>query len=353
MRRRMVACATLPMLLALCLPPLAAAAASMPMPGDTPAAHASEVYGTRKLLREGSHKYHMSNPLRIVIVPGMGIFSADAMLWYAGLKSQISTPPVVDCILKTMPDALAARASSWLPFMEKKDGLGIDHNTIIIGHSSGATAAMRYAENHRVAGLILVSASSSDLGLPTERLSGYFDAPWDFDRIRRHAGFIVVIGGVGDPLIPIAEQKKVAEALGAEAYWIEGKGHFLMPDQPEIASIVERKLREVVKDYDGIRKLRSSRGGESGGGAGGGRPVAASTEGAQQGAEAVMSAILGPGAAGALSSAGAISSGALSTAGALSVEALSNAASLSSRAVAGAVSPSGVQSARDAISRLG
>ena len=39
-------------------------------------------------------------------------------------------------------------SSIWLPFM--KDELGVDENTIIIGHSSGACAAVRFAENHKV-----------------------------------------------------------------------------------------------------------------------------------------------------------------------------------------------------------
>ena len=39
-------------------------------------------------------------------------------------------------------------SSIWLPFM--KDELGVDENTIIIGHSSGACAAVRFAETLKV-----------------------------------------------------------------------------------------------------------------------------------------------------------------------------------------------------------
>ena len=58
-----------------------------------------------------------------------------------------------------MPDPITARRSIWLPFM--KDELGVDDQTIIIGHSSGACAAVRFAETNQVAGIVLVGAYTS------------------------------------------------------------------------------------------------------------------------------------------------------------------------------------------------
>ena len=53
------------------------------------------------------------------------------------------------CELRNMPDPITARRSIWLPFM--KEELGVDETTIIIGHSSGACAAIRFAEEQKVA----------------------------------------------------------------------------------------------------------------------------------------------------------------------------------------------------------
>ena len=61
--------------------------------------------------------------------------------------------------LRNMPDPITARRSIWLPFM--KDELGVDEQTVIIGHSSGACAAVRFAETNKVAGIILVGAYTS------------------------------------------------------------------------------------------------------------------------------------------------------------------------------------------------
>ena len=51
---------------------------------------------------------------------------------------------------RNMPDPVGARESIWLPFM--RDELGCGEDTVIVGHSSGAAAAMRFAESQRVAG---------------------------------------------------------------------------------------------------------------------------------------------------------------------------------------------------------
>ena len=67
--------------------------------------------------------------------------------------------PGFSCVLRNMPDPITARRSIWLPFM--KEELAVDHQTIIIGHSSGACAAVRFAELYKVAGIILVGAYTS------------------------------------------------------------------------------------------------------------------------------------------------------------------------------------------------
>ena len=51
----------------------------------------------------------------------------------------------VEIILpKMMPDPYVARCSIWLPFIQNE--LKADENTVIVGHSSGAIAAMRLLE---------------------------------------------------------------------------------------------------------------------------------------------------------------------------------------------------------------
>ncbi|XP_072363854.1 serine hydrolase RBBP9 isoform X2 [Scyliorhinus torazame] len=106
---------------------------------------------------------------RAVIVPGNGAGDVEEGNWYRWVRDRLKQIPDFQCLLQNMPDPLTARKTIWLPFMEKT--LQCDEQTVIIGHSSGAVAAMRYAETHRVYAIILVSAYISDLGDANEQES--------------------------------------------------------------------------------------------------------------------------------------------------------------------------------------
>uniref|UniRef100_A0A673YUI9 Retinoblastoma binding protein 9 n=1 Tax=Salmo trutta TaxID=8032 RepID=A0A673YUI9_SALTR len=137
----------------------------------------------------------------------MGTSSAGDLLKYDWLMTYILD---MTCLLRNMPDPVTAREQIWLPFIQEK--LKCDEETVIIGHSSGAAAAMRYAETHKVFGLILVGAYTSDLGDENER-----------ERKRWH---IVQFGFKDDPFLPWEEQQVVAEGLGAELHKHIERGHF-------------------------------------------------------------------------------------------------------------------------------
>lgn len=49
---------------------------------------------------------------------------------------------------------MQCRETKWLPFMKDELGCG-GPQSIIIGHSSGAAAAMRFAEKEKVAGALV------------------------------------------------------------------------------------------------------------------------------------------------------------------------------------------------------
>ncbi|XP_069463637.1 serine hydrolase RBBP9 [Ambystoma mexicanum] len=177
---------------------------------------------------------------KAVIVPGNGGGNIESCLWYGWTKKRLNKIPNFQCLLRNMPDPYTAREEIWLPFMESE--LQCDDQTIIIGHSSGAAAAMRYAETHKVFAIILVSAYTSDLGDPIEQESGYFNRPWQWEAIKSNCRYIVQFGSTDDPFLPWSEQQDVADGLGAELHKYLDRGHFQNTEFHELISVVQKLL---------------------------------------------------------------------------------------------------------------
>ena len=146
----------------------------------------------------------------------------------------------LDVVNVTFPDNVRARASVWLPFL---DTLDVDDRTVLVGHSSGAVAALRYAESHRLLGSVLVGVCHTDLGDPGERASGYYAAPWRWDAIRRNQQWIGIFNSLDDPHIPIAEPRHIAAQLGCSYFEFADRGHFTERQPfPELVAFVARRL---------------------------------------------------------------------------------------------------------------
>ncbi|KAA0712508.1 putative hydrolase RBBP9 [Triplophysa tibetana] len=175
---------------------------------------------------------------RVVIVPGNGAGDMEHCNWYGWLKKRINEMSDLSCAMKNMPDPVTARESVWLPFMEKD--LKCDEDTVIIGHSSGASAAMRYSETHQVFGLILVGAYTSDLGDENERESGYFSRPWEWEKIRSNVKYIIQFGSTDDPFLPWEEQQEVADGLNTDLHKYTDRGHFQNTTFPELIAALKQ-----------------------------------------------------------------------------------------------------------------
>jgi serine hydrolase len=156
--------------------------------------------------------------------------------WTPWLKQELDHHGY-ETVFETMPDSIIARAEYWLPFMH--DFLKIGVNDIIIGWSSGAVAAMRYAETYRIKGSILISSSYTDLGDDLEKQSGYFDQPWNWHSIRQNQDKIALFYGDDDPYIPQADFKFIASQLQPEVHKIPGAKHFIECQQlPELLDYI-------------------------------------------------------------------------------------------------------------------
>lgn len=179
----------------------------------------------------------MSQQPKAIFIHGNGGCTAGD-IWLPWLERELTALGLL-VINRTFPDNVKARARIWLPFLES---LGADEHTILVGHSSGAVAAMRYAESHRLLGSVLVGVCHTDLGDSGEAASGYYRAPWRWREIREHQEWIAIFNSTDDPHIPIAEPRFVAAQLGCSYFEFNDRGHFGDSPLPEVLDFITRKL---------------------------------------------------------------------------------------------------------------
>jgi len=149
--------------------------------------------------------------------------------------------------LENFPDPDTALESSWIPYIHDKLAKGSE-KIILIGHSSGAVASMRYLEKYKAVGCILVSAYWTDLGMESEAISNYFSRPWNFKTIGENAEWIVQFGSTDDPFIPVSEMRHVSQNLSESAtefqyIGYEDKGHYISEDFPDLIKLLKQKFK--------------------------------------------------------------------------------------------------------------
>lgn len=177
----------------------------------------------------------MSRP-RIVFVHGNQT-THWSFAWAALLKTELEQLGF-ETWFETMPDSINARAEYWLPFL--REHVKVGEHDIIVGYSSGAVAAMRYAEDNKLLGSVLVSPCYTDTGDELEKQSGYYDRPWQWQKIKANQHNIALIWGDDDPYIPQEEFMHIAIQLHPVQITIPGGKHFIeRVEFPELLTYIK------------------------------------------------------------------------------------------------------------------
>lgn len=188
-----------------------------------------------------------STLLKIIFIHGNGGSTVEG-IWFPWLKDELEQRKFT-VIARTFPDNVLTRQEHWLPFLQ--DELHADEQTIIIGHSSGAVAAMRYAQSHKIFGSVLVGPSYTDLGEESERVSGFFDRPWDWESITHNQQWIIQFASTDDPYIPIKEARFIHDKLHSLYFEYADQGHFGEDKKKtEFPELLHALLKQLGQDED-------------------------------------------------------------------------------------------------------
>ena len=104
----------------------------------------------------------------------------------------------------------------------------LNKDSIIIGHSSGAVAALGILQylpvELQIDKTILVAGFKDSLG--RDDLKGLFFRPLDFEKIKSHCKKFILIHSDNDPHVPLAHGQFLTGQLNGELVILDGQKHF-------------------------------------------------------------------------------------------------------------------------------
>ncbi len=103
-----------------------------------------------------------------------------------------------------------------------------DRGSILIGHSLGGVAILRYLEKtfDRVGKCIFLATPIKKLGLGYEEIENFLEEDFNWNKIKEASEKLVIFNQTNDPAVPLQEGKDLANYIGAELIVVEGNDHF-------------------------------------------------------------------------------------------------------------------------------
>ena len=157
-----------------------------------------------------------------------GIGGSPEENWFPWLKIELEKSGST-VIIPQFPDPDRPSLNEWMEHFKLYHS-SLNPESILIGHSLGATFALRLLESigKAVKATFLVApVSGRKMGREYEPLMMSFtDKPFDWETIRKNAGSITILNSDNDPFIPFTSAERLAENLASTISVIRGGGHF-------------------------------------------------------------------------------------------------------------------------------
>ena len=191
---------------------------------------------------------------KVFIVHGFGGMPNGG--WIPWLMKELAQKRIFACAL-AMPDSKKPTVLKWTDEISHAINNATEDEIILVGHSLGATAVLKYLENktddRKIACAILVSGLISPLELENPqsnyRMIDSFVVPeLDFEKIKNKVGKFIVVHSTDDPAVPFSHGEKISKALGCNFIKLEKGGHFFILSEPicyefpELLSILEEVI---------------------------------------------------------------------------------------------------------------
>ncbi|MCW1907906.1 MAG: alpha/beta fold hydrolase [Candidatus Saccharibacteria bacterium] len=157
---------------------------------------------------------------QVVLIHGKDRTSRD--LWYPWISSELAKRGV-RCIIPDINHETVPKIREWL---EAIDNLHPDKETILVGHSRGGMAILRWLETpgRAISKAILVATNSA---LIADDAGGdFYSGPFDFDTIRSNCQDFRLLHSEDDQWVPYQAALENAAGLNAKVLTYNDRGHF-------------------------------------------------------------------------------------------------------------------------------
>ncbi|MCX6770465.1 MAG: alpha/beta fold hydrolase [Candidatus Micrarchaeota archaeon] len=128
-----------------------------------------------------------------------------------------------------MPSPDEPRADEWVGAIANEVGHGgKSHECILVGHSLGCVAILRYLEQAKgkIAGAVLIAGFVGGMGDDFSVLANFFEKPVEWQRVKRMCPEFVAIFSDNDPYVPLSQVRIFEMNLRAKTLVLHARGHF-------------------------------------------------------------------------------------------------------------------------------
>ncbi len=151
--------------------------------------------------------------------------------WFPWLEQAAGQgEPPIELTRLGLPSPFSPDPQQWAQAIDRQ--IPTDHDIVLVAHSLGCIAAIRWVERHKDAhniGLVLVGAFDQPLAA-YPMLDRFVEPAVDYGKVRDKLTDPVVITSKDDPIAPMRGALGVADRLGAHAVLHATGGHFLASD---------------------------------------------------------------------------------------------------------------------------
>jgi len=166
------------------------------------------------------HLKKKMKPNNILIIHGFESNSKEH--WFMRFKEKFEKLGY-KVFVPDMPGAFFPKKDEWIKRISdfKPDG-----NWILIGHSLGGDAILRYLEiaDKKVAEVLLIATPYESMKFGA--IENFFEKGFDWDAIKNKSDKIIVINEDNDPAVPLEHGRQLSRQLGCQLIVRPGYVHF-------------------------------------------------------------------------------------------------------------------------------